>query len=188
MKLLLLLASKKKRILEKWFERIVNCYPSDANHFLTKERDRFNNPIGFTLREGIGKILDALLQESEPDAPEESLGDIVRLMAVQDFTPSQAVEFLFLLKEILWEEDEEKDRRDEWRELESRIDRMALLAFDGYMKCREAIYEIKANQVKNRTLKLLERSHLVSVWAEENEDCGSCSAPDAHRCNGGHNP
>ena len=44
---------------------------------------------------------------------------------------------------------------------EARIDKLALLALDIYMKCREKIYEIRLNEVKaegERALRLLETS------------------------------
>ncbi len=50
---------------------------------------------------------------------------------------------------------------DEILELESRIDALALIAFDIYMKCREKIYELKANEVKNMTFRLLQRANLM---------------------------
>jgi hypothetical protein len=40
---------------------------------------------------------------------------------------------------------------------------MALLAFDLFMKCRERIYEIKANEARRRMF-LLER--MQGKWAE----------------------
>jgi hypothetical protein len=42
--------------------------------------------------------------------------------------------------------------------VEGRIDQMALLAFDLFMRCRERIYEIKENEAKRRTA-LLERMY-----------------------------
>jgi hypothetical protein len=43
-------------------------------------------------------------------------------------------------------------------ERESRIDGLALLCFDIYMKRREKIYEIKVNEIKNRASGLLRKA------------------------------
>jgi hypothetical protein len=43
-------------------------------------------------------------------------------------------------------------------DLEDRIDEMALLAFDVFMRCREQLYEVRANEARRR-LSILERAH-----------------------------
>jgi hypothetical protein len=69
-------------------------------------------------------------------------------------------------------------------ELESRIDKVGLLAFDIYMSCREKMYEIKANEAKNRTFMLLERAGLVSELPEQSEHSsqGNGEGPNKMRC------
>lgn len=52
-------------------------------------------------------------------------------------------------------------RPEEWRELDERIDRLALLAFDVYLACREKVHEIRFTELKNRTHLLLQRAGLV---------------------------
>jgi hypothetical protein len=87
---------------------------------------------------------------------------IVRIQAVQDFTPGQAVGFLFrfkpVLREVWKEEGHDRLTAADLTRLESRIDEMALLAFDLYMECREQMYEIQAKEARRR-LYLLERMH-----------------------------
>ena len=54
--------------------------------------------------------------------------------------------------------------------LESRLDEMALLAFDVYMRCREKMYEIRANEAKNQVSALLRKKGLLSeapAWNPE---------------------
>jgi hypothetical protein len=41
--------------------------------------------------------------------------------------------------------------------LEARIDALALSSFDLFMKCREKLYDIKANELRNMTFRLLQR-------------------------------
>ena len=50
---------------------------------------------------------------------------------------------------------------------------MALLAFDLFMKCRERIYEIRANEAKRRIF-VLERMHGLEPSATA---CGPRSLP-----------
>ena len=145
------LANQKQALLDKWLERTLATYPSQTLRFL-HEKDRFRNPVGHTLREGLATLLDELTGEMDAAKIGPALESIVRLRAVQDFTPSQAVGFVYLLREILQEEFPGGELRD----LQKRIDETALLAFDLFMKCREEIYEIKARAAQ-RKVYVLER-------------------------------
>ncbi len=44
---------------------------------------------------------------------------------------------------------------------ESAVDDLALYAFDLYMKCREKIYELKANEARSMTFRLLQQARLI---------------------------
>jgi hypothetical protein len=46
-------------------------------------------------------------------------------------------------------------------ELNTRIDRLTMIAFDLYMSCRETLWQQKANQLYSRTHKLLEKANLL---------------------------
>ncbi|MCX6635381.1 MAG: RsbRD N-terminal domain-containing protein, partial [Acidobacteria bacterium] len=102
-----------------------------------------------------GVLVDEIVGEMDQARITAALDAIMRIRAVEDHTASQAVAFLFLLKEVL----REKSPAADLAAFENRIDRMALLAFDLYMKCREKIYEIKAEEAKRRVY-LLERVSL----------------------------
>jgi len=41
------------------------------------------------------------------------------------------------------------------------VDEVALIAFDIYMGCREQIFTYRANHVKSRTVKLLEKADIL---------------------------
>jgi hypothetical protein len=116
-----------------------------------------------------------LVQGSDHDKVYPFLDDIIRIKAVQDFSPSQAVSFIFLLKQVLRDtmkkEIRENSIAEELALLESRIDEMILLSFDIYVKCRERIYEIKADEVKRMTFRLLQRANLICEVQEP--DVGS---------------
>jgi hypothetical protein len=146
------LSEQKRALLEKWLERTLATYPSQTLRFLRGEKDRFRNPVGHTLREGLATLLDELTGEMDPAKIRPALESIVRLRAVQDFTPSQAVGFVYLLREILQEESAAGEPPD----VQKRIDETALLAFDLFMKCREEIYEIKVREAQ-RKVYVLER-------------------------------
>jgi hypothetical protein len=136
------LAQKRGAILEKWLEQTLATYPSQAAGFLRNEKDRFHNPVGATLKEGLATLLDEITGEMDMAKVRPAMESIVRVRAVQDFTAAQATGFIFALREIL-SETFEGGGLPSWA---GRIDQMALLAFDLYTGCREEIYEIKARE------------------------------------------
>lgn len=163
-----LLSNKKSVILERWFEKILEAYPDGASGFLRNKEKQFANPVGFTASRGLENIFDGLLYETDFDKIYPYIDDIVRVRAVQGFTPSQALAFIFHLKNIIKEELEgEETSAEEMLKLDSRIDALALTSFDIYMKCREKVYELKSNEIKNRTFRLLQMANLVNEVHEE---------------------
>jgi hypothetical protein len=133
---------KRSAILVKWLDQTLASYPSQTSQFLRSEKDRFRNPVGNTLREGLATLLDEITGQMDAGKIKAALESVVRLRAVQDFTAAQAVGFVFALREILYD-NLEGGGPPAWHK---RIDEMALLGFDLYVRCREEIYEIKARQ------------------------------------------
>jgi len=148
-----LLSKNRKAILERWLELILRTYPSDAANLLKKDRDPFTNPVGSTVSHEIEFLFSGLCEGCDPRKVSGSLDSILKIRSVQDFSPSKAVEFVFLLKravnEVLKGEIEKGGTREEWQAFQSRIDDMALQAFDIYVDCRKKIYEIRVNQARS---------------------------------------
>jgi len=157
-----LLLQKKTAILEQWYHLIVESYPADTQSFLKKQKDRFDNPVAYEFRQGIEGIYEALVHGMDRDSIYSFLDRIISIRAIQEFQPSAAVAFIFLLKKairnILEKEIVEDGISHELIEHESRIDGLALLCFDVYMKRREKVYEIKVNEIKNRASGLLRKA------------------------------
>lgn len=166
-----LLSEKRQAILNRWFDAILETYPADTSHFLKKQNNQFTNPVGHTIHQGMEHILGELFCGTDLDKLIPSLDNIIRIRAVQDMTPSRAVGFILHLKSIIREElgssvREHSARRDVLG-LEERIDTLALMAFDIYLQCREKIYELKANETKRLTYRLLQRANLVREMPDE---------------------
>jgi hypothetical protein len=154
------LANQRSAIVDKWFERLLGTYPESTTKFLSQEKDPFQNPVGHTLKEGLSNLFDGLMQPIDVASLAPMLDGIVRIRAVQDFTASQALAFPFLLKQIIRTEFAADVQRysSELLALEARIDKLALLAFDLFVRCREQMYELKVNEIKRRSF-VLERAH-----------------------------
>ena len=152
MALIKLLTQHKDAILQRWFTLIADTYPTGASPFL-KGKDRFSNPVGYTISQEINALYEELLQgHVDSDITSTSLDNIIRIRAIQDFSPQEAVSFVFLLKKAMIEElgsDIEKGQSfREWLDLETGIDKLASVAFDKYVECREKICELPVKEVK----------------------------------------
>jgi RsbRD-like negative regulator of sigma factor len=143
-----MLSDRKSRVVGEWLQRTIRTYPQST--FSSQEQDPFRNPVWNTLNEGLATLFDQVIVPTDPTAASDALDRIIRLRAVQDFSAGEAVSFIFLLKQVLRDEiaGEGAPRGDELAALEDRIDRLALLAFDTFMKCREQIYQIRANEAR----------------------------------------
>jgi len=174
-----LLLEKKSTILKRWFNMILETYPSTTSNFLKKQKNCFANPVGYNISQGINGIFDELLNEADTDKVSPFLDNIIRIKAVQDFFPSQAMSFIFLLKKALRESLGNKIHgthiSEELLLFESKIDDLALLSFDIYMKCREKVYELKANELRNMPFSLLRKANLIYEIQEEKPDLESAT-------------
>ena len=157
----------------KWAQLIFETYPADIARFPQSEGDRFDNPVGYAISQGTRAIYDELLHGMNLERLTGSLNEVIRIRSVQDFSPSQAVGAIFLLKQAVREElaGEITENRfcAELLDFESRIDRLALLAFDIYMKCREKVYEIRVNEVtaqREMALRILARTNATGEIGE----------------------
>jgi hypothetical protein len=160
------LIEKKQAILKKWFDAIADTYAPDTAGFLKKQKAQFTNPLGYTMTEGTEKLFEALLQGMLADTVSAFLDSMVRIRAIQEFAPSEALSFIFRLKKVIREELgpdvlHQPGIADELTAFESAIDDLALFAFDIFMKCREKIYDLKANEARSMTFRLLQQARLI---------------------------
>jgi hypothetical protein len=152
------LSGKKTDIVKKCFNLTVETYPPETAGLLRRGRDRFLNPVGFTIRSEIENIFDEVVGAMDVERLFASLENVIKIRAIQNFAPSEAISFVYLLKRSIREEltsiadfglqIAEQRLIEELTELNERLDRVALLAFDVYVQCREKIHEIKLKEAK----------------------------------------
>ena len=165
------LVTKKEAILKRWSDLILDTYPEDAARFFKREKDQFANPVGAAVSQEVSAIFDAVMAGPDYELLHGPLDRVIRIRAVQDFSPSQALSFIFLLKTAVRDATADVDMDaaalKEIQAFELKIDRAALFGFEIYMGCREQIYRIRADEIRNRTVKLLERSNLVGEVTDQ---------------------
>ncbi|MFZ5448766.1 MAG: RsbRD N-terminal domain-containing protein [Thermodesulfobacteriota bacterium] len=156
------LTEKKPAILGRWLTIVFESYPPETAIFLQKEKDRFDNPVGFRISQGMEGLYNSLIQDFDRERVLAFLDEVIRIRALQNFTPSQALAFIFLLKNVIREElaDEigKENLGGEVLELESRIDGLALLGFDVYTKRQEKLCEIRVDEIKRKISGLMRKA------------------------------
>jgi len=159
-----LLTEKRDSIIAGWREAMAGAYPADAAKFLLRKQNRFANPVGYAINQESAAIFDALalMEEGGSEVLTASLDNIIRIRAVQELSAAEAISFVYLLKDVIRRElATELCDNGLARELlvfESRIDQVALLAFNVYMNCREQVFRIRTGEIKKWSSQMSARS------------------------------
>lgn len=168
-----ILKRKKASLADQWFNQAVATYPDESANFLKRKKDQFQNPVGYTLAEHTEAILDQLIGPMDLEQVAASLDRIVRIRAIQDFSPSQALAFIPTLKGLvrreLGKETAQAELAEELRQLEERLDQVLMMAFDIFMSVRQRVYEMKAEEVKRLYYQVLRRADVVCPIPQQEE-------------------
>lgn len=147
-----LLESRKDAIVFRWMEDALSVYGDESSALYRRQTDPFANPVGKSLREGTRGIFEALIGDMEKDEIRRCLREILKIRAVQNLSASQALGFLFALKDTVRLELADRLAAPEVRQdlsiLDRRIDHVALAAFDVFTECREQVYQMRVNEIK----------------------------------------
>jgi hypothetical protein len=162
--LLKFLEDNKDRILNIWIDRTFQTYQPEMVRFLKGNKNPFANPVRETLINSLQSIYDGILSFKITDEFYPELEAIIKLRTVQDFTPSESLSFLFLLKTIVREEIGPTDSlaisSEEFHRFDNKVDDLIKLSFDIYTRCRKKIYEIRIAEIKaqsRRAFQVLEK-------------------------------
>ncbi len=179
-----LLRENGDAIVRRWLDDVLSTYSKDSSAAFKRRKDPFGNPVGHALRVATATIFETLLAETlsiasesnasesnasesnasesnasesnatEPAKMHEHLREVVKMRAVQQFSASEAVGFIFRLKQAVRTKLEAPgdDSRfpAELVRFDQQVDRIAMEAFDVYVECREQLSELRINEVKRR--------------------------------------
>jgi hypothetical protein len=120
------LNKNKTLFVKKWFQATIDTYPAQTAKILGKDSNRFDNPIGSVTRESIENVFNLILKDYTQQTLEKELDPIIRIRAVQSFSASEAVSFVFALKEI----GEKIIDASLIRKFDKLVDNIALAAFN----------------------------------------------------------
>jgi len=172
------IAKSKRQIANDWFAILAGTYPPDTTRFLKSVKDTFSNPVGGTSHRTLEAVLDGLLEDATSEHLAHELDPLIRIRAVQTmFTPSQATAFILDLKKIirntLKSDLQDADMYAQLLAFEKRIDRLLLIAFDIFVRCREKIYSMKATEEQSKFYRAFARAGLVRENPDSKPDSGA---------------
>lgn len=179
----------KAALMETWFDALLKNYSPEAARIFKREKDPFANPVGYNIHLGMEEVLDWFSQKEKETDIKVSLDKVVRILAIQDFTPAQAVSFLFILKEITKKRINNYFKSGDlmwknWLDFDADVDNLMLMAMDIYTECREKLYQIKVDEANKRVYSLLRRANILVEPAESftgsgsTDGCESCNSCD----------
>eukprot|EP00831_Metopus_contortus_P000067 TRINITY_DN10028_c0_g1_i1.p3 TRINITY_DN10028_c0_g1~~TRINITY_DN10028_c0_g1_i1.p3 ORF type:complete len:182 (-),score=38.87 TRINITY_DN10028_c0_g1_i1:198-743(-) len=172
-----ILDERKVELSQKWADLVLQTYPKETQKIWIRQKDRFQNPVGAAIFEATGELFDQLIDWRDAGAIAASLDKLIRIRAVQDFAPSQALSFVFLLKKLLRDEFfkpmQEDGSLEDLLRFEAKVDNLAMMSFDIYTKSREEIFRFRVEEVKRAQSSLLRKAGMVvDVTVEESIDQG----------------
>lgn len=160
---------QRAAILARWQREVLESFPRQSRKLIAAGQDRFANPLGFALREGVEEVFSFVAGEKPWDEIESALERLVKLRAVQETGGQGPLEFLFALKTILREacgvgtsgdgaggepRGLSPSDLEQWLVLEERIDRVIQAGVAAFVRAREKILELQVNEMRNKTYML----------------------------------
>jgi hypothetical protein len=155
-----LLSAHRPAIVERWRDEVLGTYPADGASFFRAERDDFRNPVGKAVLRSLEVLFDHLAGTVDEQVACKALDDLVRIRAVQGFTPARALGCLLKVKAIVRDELGEDVVRD-LADFEAHVDELLLRAFDTFVTCREKVFSLRVQEARAQVFSLLRQAGLV---------------------------
>lgn len=162
----------REKIVDRWVDYTLSTYASPG--FFRREKDKFANPIGATVREALDTLFVLMTKGADPVEFRAPVERIVKLRAVQEFTPAQAVAPLNAVKhitrEVLAADKERSVFIKDLYDFEFNVDLALLAAFDIYMASRERLYQVRIAEIKSGSHVLTDSKCPSKLIQTETED------------------
>ncbi len=150
----------KEAMSKRWVDTVHGTYPFETIGFLRTRKDQFANPVGYRTDEAAKALMGVIFSDTlDQEATLRAVEEIIRVRAVQDFSPEHAVGIFFAMKEIVRDTlakiGQAREFLSELLAVESRIDAVALLAFGAYARNRETLHRLKVQEYKRQHSQIL---------------------------------
>lgn len=152
---------QKKAVFEGWLDRVIKSYPERTANFLATKNDQFANPVGADMRQVLAALTEALFAGTDVSNLDPVLDPLIRVRAVQELSPGQAVAFVLHLRDVVREQFHGTITHDEIREVNSWVEALLLQAFGVYVACRDQMHDIRVAAIRKQSVTVLER---LNAW------------------------
>lgn len=160
------IAARQEELAQKWAGLILGTYPEQTQTVWRNNRDQFSNPVGHAILTSTSELIPLLLAWNDAEAVANSLDMLVKIRAVQDFTPAQAISFVFLFKKLLRQEFmaelKARDALEELLTFETRVDNLATIAFDLYVRSRDHLSRMRVEEIKRAHVNIVRRANMLN--------------------------
>ncbi|SHO49707.1 RsbRD N-terminal domain-containing protein [Desulfopila aestuarii] len=162
----------RETIVGKWVDYTLSTYTS--SDFFKREKDQFANPIGASVREALDSLFVMMSKGTDPVEFKGPVEKIIKIRAVQEFTPAQAVAPLNAVKhitrEVLAADKERAVFVKDLYDFEFNVDLAVLAAFDIYMESRERLYKVRIAEIKSGSHILTDSKCPSKLLNEESQE------------------
>jgi hypothetical protein len=134
--------STLESIVDAWFLKAIEVYPETARGGMMKTGDRFRNPVSATLRASLTILASELAGEMDIGAVESALDAILRVRAVQDCTPAQALGFTAQVRGVI----DERQAETEFPYLDQRLAVLTSAAERQYAHCKQDLARVRSRE------------------------------------------
>ncbi|MBU1040411.1 MAG: RsbRD N-terminal domain-containing protein [Proteobacteria bacterium] len=159
------ITQRSEELAEKWASFILGTYPPETQAVWKANREIFSNPVGHAIRTTASELIPLLVAWNDAEAVAAALTKLVKIRAVQDFAPSQALSFVFLFKKLLRQEFMKElaaqGALEELLAFETRVDNLAVIAFDLYVSARDQVQRMRVEEVKRAHTNIVRRANLM---------------------------
>lgn len=166
-----LLDARLDTIVDRWGDAVLSAYPPDSAAIFREQKDPFANPLGASVRKGTRGVLGAMLNNMDQEGLRSHLDEIIRIRAVQQMTPAEALAFVFslrsIVREVVPEAEADPRYRGDLAEMDRKIDEVALSAFEIYAARREEVSDLRINEVKRQVSWVMGKMNRQDVGPEE---------------------
>lgn len=152
MRLQELLHKNRDQLLAQWEDILLGEYQPDTIRIFKKQKNQFANPTGYKTRVGLAELYDVLLDESDDEVQTPDLRQLLKLRAVQPVSASEAVGFIFVIKELVQRRCEKEGMDTLYKEFlafSARVDAAALAIFDIFMQSRDLLHKARLDEVQS---------------------------------------
>ncbi len=164
----------EEKILSLWLNEFLKHHGLDTVAVSRTVDDRFLNPAGHIIKAATSSLFKAIMgEEIEQEKILRDMRELLRLQAIQQLSPAQALFPLVAVKEHIYDIVNSllttKEAFVQYKEITGRLDTLMLMAFDIFTQDKEDLYRIRIKEVKNAQSQILRFAQAKGFSAERIE-------------------